>query len=137
MRGVQARFGFRQLAGESRGFGTGLVEQGLLRALFVLGHQQALARGIEIGFERNDALVGGGKPLVEPLVLLAQRLGLAGLSCELRFQLDDLSAAGGDFDGRLGAGGFSGAQQIPRVEEVLAQVLAFRCATAQTSSRGR
>ena len=60
LRGVEAGFGFGQLARQAGGFGARFVERGLLRALFVLGHQQPLARGIDIGFERDDALVGGG-----------------------------------------------------------------------------
>ena len=74
LRGVEARLGLGQLARQAGGFRARLVERALLRALLVLGHQQALARGIEIGFERDDALVGGDQPLVEPAVLLAQRL---------------------------------------------------------------
>jgi hypothetical protein len=50
-------------------------------------------RAIEIGFERDDALIGGGEPLVEAVVLLAQRFALADLMRELRFQIGDLRAA--------------------------------------------
>ena len=121
LRGVQARLGLGQLARQPGGFGARLVERGLLRALLVLGHQQALARGVEIGFERDDALVGGGEPLVEPAVLLAQRLDFAGLLREAGFQVDDLGAAGGDIDGDLGLGGFDRAQQVLRGGEFLAQ----------------
>ena len=74
LRGVEAGLGLGQLARQPGGVGARLVERGLLRALLVLGHQQALARGIEVGFERDDALVGDGEPFVEPAVFLAQRL---------------------------------------------------------------
>ena len=106
LRGVEARLGLGQLARQPGGLRARLVERSLLRALLVLGHQQALARGVEIGFERDDALVGDGEPLVEPAVLLAQRLAFAGLLREPGFQVDDLGAAGGDIDGDLGLGGF-------------------------------
>ena len=95
LHGVEARFGFGQLARQARGFGARLVEQDLLRALFVLGHQQALARGVEVGFERDDALVGGDQPFVEAAVLLAQRDGISPVSCARRdFQIGDLGARG-------------------------------------------
>ena len=53
LRGVQAGFGLGQFARQARRFGAGLVERSLLRALFVFGHQQALARAVEVGFERD------------------------------------------------------------------------------------
>jgi hypothetical protein len=93
LRGVEARFGFGQLARQSCGFRARSVERGLLRALFVLKHQQPLAPGIEFGFERDDALLGGGEPLVEPAVLVAQRVGFPGLLRQARFQIGDLHAA--------------------------------------------
>jgi hypothetical protein len=97
----------------------------LLGALFVLGDQQALARAVEIGFERDDVLVGGGEPFVEADVLVAQRLCLADLLRELHFQIDDLCAARRDINGDFGASCFCHAQQALRVGEVLTQVAAL------------
>jgi hypothetical protein len=96
-----------------------------LRALLVLGHQQPLARGIEVGFERDNSLVGGGQPFVEPAIFFAQRLVFTGLLREALLQLGDLGTAGGDIDGDLGLGGLGRAQQALRGGELLAQRLAF------------
>ena len=125
MRGVERGLGLGQLALQPRGLCARLVEHDLLRALLVLGHQQFLARIVEIGFERDDALVGGGEPLVEPAVLLAQRLAFADFLRELGVEVGDLRAPGGDVDGDLGAGRFRRAQQILRIGEFVAQIVAL------------
>jgi hypothetical protein len=120
LHGVEAGFGLRQLARQSRAFRARVAEQGLLRALFVVGQRQPLARGIEVGFKRDHALVGGDQPFVEAAVLFAQRIGFAGLLRETRFQVGDLGAARGDVDGDFGPGRFQRAQLGLRGGEVLA-----------------
>ena len=82
--------------------------------------RQPLARGIEVGFKRDHALVGGDQPFVEAAVLLAQRIGFAGLLRETRFQVGDLGAARVDVDGDFGPGRFQRAQLGLRGGEVLA-----------------
>jgi hypothetical protein len=38
----------------------------MLRALLIIGYQQPLTRGGDIGFERDNALFGGDQPFIEP-----------------------------------------------------------------------
>ena len=85
LRGAKRSFGLVKLARQAGVFGARFVERGLLRALFVFGRQQTLARCIEVGFELDNALFGGGEAFVEPAVLFAQRLVLAGLLGEAGF----------------------------------------------------
>ncbi len=125
LRRGQTRLGLGQLARQTGGVGARFVERHLLRALLVFGHQQPLARGVDVGFDRDDALVGGGKPLVEAVVLVAQRFVLAGFLRQTLLQFGDLRAAGGDVDGDLSLGGFGVAQQALRGGEFLAQRLAL------------
>ena len=125
LRGAQAGFGLGQLARQARRVGIHLVERGLLGALLVVGHQQALARGVKVGFKGDDALVQSGEALVETAVFLAQRLALAGFLRQPAFQIGDLGAAGGDIDGDLGLGRFDRAQKALRGGQFLAQRAAF------------
>ena len=87
LHGVEARLRSRSACVCRRAASdAGFVEQGLLRALFVLDHQHALARRGEIGFDRDHALVDGDQPFVEPAVLLAQRKAFAGPLRQIRIR---------------------------------------------------
>ena len=129
LHGVEARFGFGQLARHAGDFGARFVELALLRAFFVVGDQQPLARGAEIGFERDHAFFGDHQPLVEAAVFVAQGGAFAGALRQIRFEIGDLRARGGEIDGEVGLGRLQRAQQALRGGEILAQRLtvALRC----------
>ena len=122
---VEARFGFGHLARQARGLHARFVEQDMLRALLIIGYQQPLTRGGDIGFERDNALFGGDQPFIEPAVLLAQCEAFPRPLREIRFQIGDLRAPGGEVDGEIGLGRFQRMQQTLRGGKILALRLAF------------